>query len=655
MLQMVNHGITTGALFILLGLLYEPPPHLRDQRRSRASQKAAPVLRRRLHRRDAARRSACPASTASSASSSSCSARSSPHRWWAVVAAAGVILAAALPALGLPAGVPRRARRGRTPRSPTSTLTERLVMVPLLVLIVFLGIYPKPVLDRIEPSVDRILDRTSRRRSTATTSRRPRTARELGPDRGPRGRRRAPRASTPRVRSPRARRWRRELALLAQVTAQTPTSISADPSRSRWPAPDRLAGAAPAAHPAGRRRSCCSTISSFLRKPAPRGIYAGATVAIAVAAALSALPLWAQVQGWSSLLWWDIHPEVTGPYTHRRRHGRHRRLHAVRHHRDLRRGRPRRPAHRRLPAPRGHRRPRVLRPHAAVGRRRRGHGDGATTSSCCSSASRRCRSPSTCSPRMHLRRIQSQEAGIKYFVLGGVLVGVLPLRHRPDLRRHRLDEPGRHQDLPGRRSCRTHERPAARSASPCCSSASASRSPPCRSTSWSPDVYDGAPTPGRRLHGLGGQGRRLRRHGPRLRADVLELRRRLAADHLRPRRRSRWSSAPSLAIVQTERQAHAGVLVDQPRRVHPDGRRGRRPPEGNSAVLFYLAAYTFMVAGSFGVVTLVGRKGDGHHSLERLPGPGPRRTPMLALRVHRVPARPGRCARSRPASSPSST
>ena len=32
-------------------------------------------------------------------------------------------------------------------------------MVPLLVLIVFLGIYPKPVLDRIEPSVNRILDR----------------------------------------------------------------------------------------------------------------------------------------------------------------------------------------------------------------------------------------------------------------------------------------------------------------------------------------------------------------------------------------------------------------------------------------------------------------------------------------------------------------
>ena len=32
-------------------------------------------------------------------------------------------------------------------------------MVPLLVLIVFLGVYPKPVLDRIEPSVQRVVAR----------------------------------------------------------------------------------------------------------------------------------------------------------------------------------------------------------------------------------------------------------------------------------------------------------------------------------------------------------------------------------------------------------------------------------------------------------------------------------------------------------------
>src|SRR5918999_104099 len=33
---------------------------------------------------------------------------------------------------------------------------------------------------------------------------------------------------------------------------------------------------------------------------------------------------------------------------------------------------------------------------------------------------------------------------------------------------------------------------------------------------------------------------------------------------------------------------------------------------GVSGALFYLLAYTFMVVGSFGVVTLVGRRGDAH-------------------------------------------
>jgi NADH-quinone oxidoreductase subunit M len=35
--------------------------------------------------------------------------------------------------------------------------SERLVMAPLLAAIVFLGVYPKPVLERIEPAVDRLV------------------------------------------------------------------------------------------------------------------------------------------------------------------------------------------------------------------------------------------------------------------------------------------------------------------------------------------------------------------------------------------------------------------------------------------------------------------------------------------------------------------
>ena len=51
-------------------------------------------------------------------------------------------------------------------------------MVPLLGLIVFLGVYPKPMLDRIEPSVDALIAhveatphyRASRRSPPATTA-----------------------------------------------------------------------------------------------------------------------------------------------------------------------------------------------------------------------------------------------------------------------------------------------------------------------------------------------------------------------------------------------------------------------------------------------------------------------------------------------------
>ena len=52
--------------------------------------------------------------------------------------------------------------------------------------------------------------------------------------------------------------------------------------------------------------------------------------------------------------------------------------------------------------------------------------------------------------------------------------------------------------------------------------------------------------------------------------------------------------------------------------------------EGTAAALFYLAVYTFMVAGSFGVVMLVAGKGDGHHRLEDYRGLG-KRAPLVAF------------------------
>ncbi|MBS1847078.1 MAG: NADH-quinone oxidoreductase subunit N [Actinobacteria bacterium] len=53
-------------------------------------------------------------------------------------------------------------------------------------------------------------------------------------------------------------------------------------------------------------------------------------------------------------------------------------------------------------------------------------------------------------------------------------------------------------------------------------------------------------------------------------------------------------------------------------------------PAGTESVLFYLAAYSFMVLGSFGVVSLLSRRGDGHTSLADFAGIA-RKEPALAF------------------------
>jgi NADH-quinone oxidoreductase subunit M len=78
------------------------------------------------------------------------------RRWWAVVGATGVILAAIYLLWAY-----QRAFHGEPNEddiaTPDLSWREGLVLAPLLAGIVFLGLYPRPVLERMEPSVDRLL------------------------------------------------------------------------------------------------------------------------------------------------------------------------------------------------------------------------------------------------------------------------------------------------------------------------------------------------------------------------------------------------------------------------------------------------------------------------------------------------------------------
>ena len=145
---------------------------------------------------------------------------------------------------------------------------------------------------------------------------------------------------------------------------------------------------------------------------------------------------------------------------------------------------------------------------------------------------------------------------------------------------------------------------------------------------WAPDVYQGSPSPvvafmasGVKAAGFAGLLRVLIEGFGSYREDWQPFVYAIAVATL--------VVGAVLAIVQTDVKrllayssiTHAGFVL-----VGVQAATGR----GVSAALFYLATYTFMVAGSFGVVTVVSRTGDDATSLDDFRGLA-RRRPVLAL------------------------
>lgn len=153
-IQMINHGISTGALFMLVGWIYERR-HTRQIAELGGLQKSAPIM--------------AGVFTVVMLSSIGLPGLNGfvgeflillggfqSARWWTVVAVTGVILAA-LYLLWAYQRVFHGPAEGENATMPDLRLSEFLAIAPLMVLIVFLGVYPKPMLERIEPSVDLLI------------------------------------------------------------------------------------------------------------------------------------------------------------------------------------------------------------------------------------------------------------------------------------------------------------------------------------------------------------------------------------------------------------------------------------------------------------------------------------------------------------------
>jgi NADH-quinone oxidoreductase subunit M len=149
-LQMVNHGLVTAALFLLIGWIWDRRGSWRTDE-LRGLQRPAPVL------------AGCftvammasiglPGLNGFVGEFLVLSGTFLTHRWWAVAATVGVVLAAVYLLWAFQQAF-HHAPRPVDERTRDLGWREVAIMAPLVGLIVFLGVYPKPVLDRITPSV----------------------------------------------------------------------------------------------------------------------------------------------------------------------------------------------------------------------------------------------------------------------------------------------------------------------------------------------------------------------------------------------------------------------------------------------------------------------------------------------------------------------
>ena len=147
---MVSHPLTTGALFLVIGMLYERR-HTRQIDQFGGIWKSAPKLTAMFLVAMFAG-IGLPAFSGFVGEFLALLGTFAVHRWWGIVATTGVILGAVYMLWMFQrvfTGVPE----GENAEMADANGAEMLIVVPLLALSLFIGLYPKPVLDRIEPTV----------------------------------------------------------------------------------------------------------------------------------------------------------------------------------------------------------------------------------------------------------------------------------------------------------------------------------------------------------------------------------------------------------------------------------------------------------------------------------------------------------------------
>jgi NADH-quinone oxidoreductase subunit M len=153
-MEMVNHGLTTGALFFLVGMIYERRKTLKISELGGLA-KPAPILAG-VMVVVAMSAVGLPGLNGFVGEFLVLVGTFITHRWWAVVATTGIVSSAVYMLWAY-----QRVFQGKT-EGANATISDISVrelgaIAPLLAGIVFLGVYPAPFLDRITPAVGNLI------------------------------------------------------------------------------------------------------------------------------------------------------------------------------------------------------------------------------------------------------------------------------------------------------------------------------------------------------------------------------------------------------------------------------------------------------------------------------------------------------------------
>ena len=164
-LQMINHGVSTGALFLLVGMIY-------DRRHTRMIEdfggiaKPMPVYAT-FFMIVMLSSIGLPLTNGFVGEFLILLGAWASNHWYAAFAATGVILGACYMLWMYQRVIFGKVTNPENEKLTDITTRERLTLIPLIVLIFWIGIYPSPLLNRIEPAISQLLSRLGAQKTSA--------------------------------------------------------------------------------------------------------------------------------------------------------------------------------------------------------------------------------------------------------------------------------------------------------------------------------------------------------------------------------------------------------------------------------------------------------------------------------------------------------